>query len=305
VDPVDSAGGPPVIPDGLVARVRREGQEGWLDALPNLIVELAERWGLELGIPFSEGPTVSWVAPAGKVDGISAVLKVGMPHREARTEAAGLRFFAGQGAVRLLRAEEEVFALVEERCEPGDDLWGVPVDEGNRVATEVLRRLWRPADGTGPIERLSDVAQEWGAGLARLCPNYPPDLVELGIDLADGLGKSQPDLVVLHGDFNPGNVLESERGWLSIDCKPLVGEPAFDLAQLLFNRLGINLAWEPEDTDSWPFAPSITLGELARQVDYFAHTLGIERNRVIGWTVVKALAWNCGPASTQVFASLL
>jgi streptomycin 6-kinase len=105
------------------------------------------------------------VAPAGKVDGVRAVLKVGMPHREARTEAAGLRFFAGQGAVRLLRADEEVFALVEERCEPGNELWDLPVDEGNQVATELLRRLWRRADGTGPIERLSDLAKEWGAGI--------------------------------------------------------------------------------------------------------------------------------------------
>jgi streptomycin 6-kinase len=305
VDPVDSAPGPPVIPDSLVARARREGQQGWLDELPDLIVELAKRWDLEVGTPISRGRTVSWVAPAGQVDGISAVLKVGMPHREARTEAAGLRFFAGQGAVRILRADEEVFALVEERCEPGDDLWDLPVGEGNRVATEVLRRLWRPADGTGPIERLSDLAKEWGAELPRRCPNYPTDLVELGIGLVDHLGQAQPDLVVLHGDFNPGNVLRSQRGWLSIDCKPLVGEPAFELGQLLINRLGIDLAWEPDDVNSWPFAPSITLGELARQVDYFASTLGIDRDRVIGWTVVKALAWNWGPASAEVFASLL
>ncbi len=99
--------------------------------------------------------------------------------------------------------------------------------------------------------------------------------------------------------------MKSQRGWLSIDCKPLVGEPAFELGQLLVNRLGIDLAWEPEDPDSWPFAPSIALGELARQVDYFADTLGIERDRVIGWTVVKALAWDWGPATTQAFASLL
>jgi streptomycin 6-kinase len=228
-----------------------------------------------------------------------------MPHREARTEAAGLRFFAGQGAVRLLRADEAVFAMVEERCDPGNDLWDLSVEEGNQVATELLRRLWRPATETGPIERLSDLAAEWGADLPRLCRSYPSDLVELGIDLAEELGNSQPELVVLHGDFNPGNVLRSQRGWLSIDCKPLVGEPAFDLGQLLANRLGIDSAWEPEDPDSCPFSSSISVGELARQVDYFADTLGIERDRVIGWTVVKALAWNWGPATTQVFASLL
>jgi hypothetical protein len=63
--------------------------------------------------------------------------------------------------------------------------------------------------------------------------------------------------------------------------------------------------WEPEDPGSSPFAPSINVGELARQVDYFADTLGVDRVRVIGWTVVKALAWNWGPATTEAFASLL
>jgi streptomycin 6-kinase len=305
VDPVDSASGWPVIPDGLAARVRREGQEGWLNELPDLIVELAERWDLQLGVPFSRGPSVSWVAPVGEVDGIPAVLKIGMPHREGRTEVAGLRFFAGQGAVRLLRADEEAFALVEERCQPGNDLWDLPVDEGNRVAADLLGRLWRTADGTEPIERLSDLAKEWGARIPEMRRNYPPDLVQLGSELAGELAASQPDLAVLHGDFNPGNVLKSERGWLSIDCKPLLGEPAFDLAALLVNRLGIDLSWEPEDQDSWPFAPSIALGELARQIEYFAKALGIERNRVIGWAVVKAMAWDWGPATAKVFASLL
>jgi streptomycin 6-kinase len=228
-----------------------------------------------------------------------------MPHREARSEGAGLRFFAGQGAVRLLRHDEEVFALVEERCEPGSDLWELSVDEGNQVAAKLLRQLWRPVDRSGPIEELSDRAKEWADQIPRICSIYPPELVELGVGLAGKLGASQPHRVVLHGDFNPSNVLNSQRGWLSIDCKPLVGEAAFDVGQLLANRLGIDPTWQPEDPESWPFVPSISVDELARQVDYLADALGLDRDRVIGWTVVKALAWNWGPATTQVFASLL
>ncbi|HTU36416.1 MAG TPA: aminoglycoside phosphotransferase family protein [Acidimicrobiales bacterium] len=282
-----SAGGLPVIPSDLAARVRREGREGWLNELPHLIVELAERWGLQLGTPFSRGPSVSWVAPAGLVDGISAVLKVGMPHREASTEAAGLPFFAGQGAVQVLRADDEVFALVEERCDPGTDLWDLSVDEGNRVAAQLLGQLWHPPDGAEPIERLSDLANEWKGTISRRCDSYPSGVVELGVAFAQQLATSQEELVVLHGDFHPGNVLRSQRGWLSIDCKPLVGEPAFDLATLLANRLGIDPAWEPENPDQWPFAPSITARELARQIDYFTDTLGLKRDRVLGWAIVR------------------
>jgi streptomycin 6-kinase len=152
---------------------------------------------------------------------------------------------------------------------------------------------------------LRDLANEWEGIISRRCRGYPSEAVELGVGLARQLGSSQTDLVVLHGDFHPGNVLCSQRGWLSIDCKPLVGEPAFDLATLLANRLGIDPSWEPEDPDSWPFVPSITVGELVRQIDYFTDTLGLKRDRVIGWTIVKGLAWNWGPATTQVFARLL
>ena len=285
--------------------MRRAGQEDWLTELPGLIVELAERWGLQLGAPFPRERTVSWVAPAGDVDGVPAVLKVGMPHREARTEAAGLRFFAGQGAVRLLRADEEVFALVEERCLPGTDLWELPEAEGNQVAADLLRRLWRPARGTGPIEPLSDLAKEWQDQIPDLRRDYPSDMVEIGVRLAEDLAGSQSSLVVLHGDFNPGNVLRSQRGWLSIDCKPLVGEPAFELGQLLVNRLGINPVWDPENPADWPFAPTVPVDELARQVDDLAGRLGLERDRVVGWTVVKALAWNWGPETVETFAALL
>jgi streptomycin 6-kinase len=107
-------------------------------------------------------------------------------------------------------------------------------------------------------------------------------------------------MVVLHGDLHPGNVLRSQRGWLSIDCKPLVGEPAFDIATLLANRLGLN-----HDPEGPPFRPSLTLEEIARQVDFFAETLHLDRHRVLGWAVVKAVAWDWGPATASVFVDLL
>src|SRR5690625_3099216 len=41
---------------------------------------------------------------------------------------------------------------------------------------------------------------------------------------------------LLRGDLNPGNVLAAHGcSWVAIDPKPWVGDPAFDLAQLLLN----------------------------------------------------------------------
>lgn len=48
-------------------------------------------------------------------------LKIGRVHSEALHEAAGLRAWDGNGAVRLIDEvrDDEVYALLLERCEPG------------------------------------------------------------------------------------------------------------------------------------------------------------------------------------------
>ena len=45
--------------------------------------------------------------------------------------------------------------------------------------------------------------------------------------------------VLLHGDLTPVNVLDGgERGLVAIDPAPCVGDPAFDLVDLVFWRAG-------------------------------------------------------------------
>lgn len=281
------------VPEELTERmVARHGAPGraWIARLPGLVAELAQRWSLELEPPFSGVAGASWVAPAGVVKGMPVVLKVGWPHREARTEAAGLRFFAGRGAVRLLRADSRACAVLEERCLPGDDLYNVPLEEGNAIAAELLGRLWRPAVPTGPIESLSDIVAEWLEEFPDGRTEYPPDLVARAGEVARELVASQPGPVVLHGDFNPGNILASQRdGWLSIDCKPLVGDPAYDLAQFLANRL------------VWSGRPA-PVAEMARQIAFFAEALHLEFDRIARWAFVKSLGWKWGPATARAFA---
>jgi streptomycin 6-kinase len=58
-------------------------------------------------------------------------------------------------------------------------------------------------------------------------------LVEQALDALPELSASGPTGSLLHGDFNPGNILRSSSGWVVIDPKPLVGDPAFDLWPLV------------------------------------------------------------------------
>jgi streptomycin 6-kinase len=74
-------------------------------------------------------------------------LKVGFrfPGGEERDEAAGLRIWNGDGAVRLHAAceSESGYALLLERSVPGTPLGQVlPEPEQDRVVAGLLRRLW-------------------------------------------------------------------------------------------------------------------------------------------------------------------
>ena len=257
----------------------------WLAALPTVVEELAARWELTLDAPLGDPPRASgWVAPGVTSDGTSVFLKVGWPHREAETEAAGLRFFDGRGAVRLLAHDDPHFAVLTERVIPGDPLTDLGVDEGNRVAVSVLEQLWRaPEPDLAAIGLLATTVEEWNARFPRTRRDYPAGLVSMADELGSKLVETQDSLVVVHGDFNPTNVLRNHAGgWLAIDPKPLIGDPAYDLAQFLANRI--------DDAE----AGGNPADDLTRQVRFFAAALDLSPVRIAGWTAVKAVGWNWG-----------
>jgi len=216
------------------------------------------------------------------------VLKVGIPHDEARYEGDALRLIGGNGAVRLLRASEDGYSLLLERCVPGTDLWTLGEEEGNAVGADVLRRLWRAPDPTVPFERVSEAVDRWCREVPEEAPaaGYDADLIDRAVALGRELSDSQPRQVLLHGDFHPANVLAAGREpWLAIDCKPMVGEPAYDLAQWLYNR-GRN--------------GTATVSAIRWQIAQMSELLGLDPARVAGWAFVKSLGWALGPAAARL-----
>jgi streptomycin 6-kinase len=108
---------------------------------------------------------------------------------------------------------------------------------------------------------------------------FPRRLLDEAVAACLELGPDQGEPVVLHQDFHGGNVLLSDRGWLAIDPKPLVGEREFDLASYLRDRRD-ELARDP-DAGS----------RVRRQLDQLTSELGLDRERARGWGIVHALAW--------------
>jgi streptomycin 6-kinase len=285
------------VPDCLRESFADADAEGlrWLEELPGRVAELERDWSVTAGRAFERYASCSWVAPARLADGSAAVLKISWPHREARYEGEALRLIDGRGAVRLLRVSEDGFSLLIERCVPGSDLGSLAEEEGDAVGADILRQLWREAPASSPIELLSDLAREWCEELPRTAPEagYDPGIVARAVEMAEALAATQPQSVLLHGDFHPGNVLSAAREpWLAIDCKPLLGEPAYDLAQWLGNRVdGAEQTPDPVAT-------------LRRQIDRFADRLGLDPARIAGWAFVKSLGWNWGAHSARLFGAV-
>jgi streptomycin 6-kinase len=232
-----------------------------------LIAECAEQWSLELEEPFDAA--YSLVVPAGDL-----VLKLN-PHGDPEPEHEGdaLERWGGRGAVRLHAHDRERWALLIERCRPGTQLWAVRDEQATEIAAGILEQLWVPADE--PFRRLADQAARWADEL----PNRPLEgtLVDQAVDFLRQAGPTQRESVLLHQDFHGANVLLSDRGWLAIDAKPLVGEREFDVASLIRDR-----------------RPT-TKAQMERRLDYVVDRLSLDRERTRGWAIAHALAWNGSP----------
>jgi len=170
-------------------------------------------------------------------DGSSAVLKIAMPHMEGEHEIQGLRFWNGDPTVRLLKADDELGAMVLERCEPGTTLRGLPESEQDVVIAGLLRRLWRAPSAPYPFRPLSRLTAYWSRETLADIERWPDKgLVREGLQLFAELPRTAGVEVMLATDLHAGNVLRSRREpWLVIDPKPFFGDPAYDATQHLFN----------------------------------------------------------------------
>jgi len=275
---------PPSVPEGFArTQVSLRGEAGlaWLNRLPGLTDEVADRWSLRVEGPF---PNLSynWMVPALREDGAPAVLKLSFPgDEEFETEAAALAAFGGRGACRLLGLDLDRGAMLLERLQPGRPLTAVGDDEeATAVAAGVMKTLWRPA----PPDQGFPTVSDWSRGFERLRRRFyggtgpmPEKLVGEAETLFGELLASEDDLLLLHGDLHQENILSAgRRAWLAIDPKGVVGEAAYDTAALLHNPVGALDAPDPK-------------GLLERRLDVLSGELGLDRARLRAWGLAQAV----------------
>ncbi len=271
-----------VIPPKLAeAAVRWEGDAGrrWLERLPALVVEVAEQWDLDVAPPLEPGGNISWVAPVRRrSDDLDAVLKLQLPHPESDPEATGLRTWDGNGAVRLYEHDAARHALLIERCDPGRALVDEQGTDAAVTAGAELGARLHAVDVPADVPTLASVLDLWADELdARLArPYVDAGVARLVLDTLRTRPRSCRDNVLLHGDLNPTNVLSAQRSpWLTIDPKPMVGDPAYD---------GPRLVTQPD-----PLLADDPGGVLDRRLDIVSDSMGIDRDALVLWCLVGAV----------------
>jgi len=277
------------FPQTFVNNIRVSfGAEGerWLADLPHLLDQAAQKWQLTLGEPFLL--SYNYVCAATRADGSDVVLKLGVPNRELHSELAALRLFNGNGAVRLLAADEEKSMFLLERLRPGRMLVDLQDDErATHIAAEVMRRLWRAApadaDAAGFIQ-----LSAWFGELSKLRPRFrggtgpfPKELVERVESLLPELFDDAAPPILMHGDFHHYNILSSGESWVIIDPKGVIGPRGYECGPFLVNPWG--------DFSQHPDADKITMRRIAILSEY----LGLEREQILHWGICHSLlsAW--------------
>jgi streptomycin 6-kinase len=277
------------VPRYLAETARRdEGVSGWIAGLPAIVADLARRWSLEVGEPFQPGGQCSWTAPVTNQAGACMVLKVGFrfPGGEERDEAAGLRLWDGNGAVRLHAAceSESAYALLIERCLPGTPLGQMlPEPEQDLVVARLLRQLWAQPHTAYQFRPLAQMCAAWAEEFEQEYADAPaadridPGLARTGIALFRALPQTAGSRVLLCTDLHGDNILAAQRApWLVIDPKPYIGDPAYDVLQHMLNCED-RLAADP-----------------ARLASRMAALAGVDVGRVRQWLFARSVQESIG-----------
>jgi streptomycin 6-kinase len=263
-----------VIPQAFLEMPRwwREGT-AWLDALPQIVVEICHRWRLRITDDLLHGSNAI-VVPVRRDDELLA-LRLTPPGPEVGDQVTALRFWDGRGTVRLVAADFAAGAMLLERLAIDGSLRHVPIEEALPVLGTMMRRLAVPpppeAPSTGRIvaDRAAALPAEW----LRLARPFDEAFLRQAIEAAGRLRHPSTDLAV-DGDLHSGQVLRGDREqWLTVDPVLLRGDIAYDLGRMLWTRL-----------DEMPAAGTIRAGFEA-----VVTAAGLDRAHARDWVLFRTV----------------
>jgi len=167
-------------------------------------------------------------------------------------------------------------------------------DDASAVIAQTAQVIWKtaPPAGLRALEvqlrdlLLFDPGDDWQTDVQGMFANAKA--------VAKRLLRTAPTPAPLHGDLHHDNILQTARGYVAIDAKGLIGDPAYDLANAFKNPVGA--------ADIYSSSRRIT--EMA---NIFTHTTGQPPDRILGWAFAHCAAsilWDNGGADHPLIQQL-
>jgi streptomycin 6-kinase len=205
--------------------------------------------------------------------GHPAMLKAFKATSDEKNQAELLTYYAGDGAVRLIQADRD--GLLMERATGSRSLRQMAIGGGDSEAAEILahcvEKLHRPRFHSAPSH--SQPLNIWFGSLFARRTESP--ILARCAEAAHSLLMEERDILPLHGDLHHENVIDSERGWLAIDPKGLIGERAYEIANLLGNP--------------WPHGEIVhDVDRMRRLARLYADRLRLDEHRILAYALAHA-----------------
>ena len=261
-------------------RGKAKGQK-WLDELPETIKTFENKWGLKSMGTFPN-LNINFIERVQTKHGEELVLKIGFPgDEEFLKEVRALEIYNGNGSVRLIKADLENYVMLLEGCIPGKSLH--TMDDENKEAlifTNICKRVWTKAPSNSIFKNVSDLIKEfdWYFENSKKTEKLlPKELVTKAQEKFKTLVSSTKDQFLLHGDLHHDNILSSDRGWLAIDPKGIIGDREYEIAAFIRNPY---FRFEKNEE-------LISKDFFAVRIEFISTTLRFDKKRITDWAFVK------------------
>lgn len=252
----------------------------WLQKIPKIIEELKIKWDLEIGEEFD----LSWnyIISTKNRNGQSAVLKIYFPQdHEYFNQLKTLQIFNGDGAIKVLENDDKNFAILLEKCLPGNTLSSLNnEEEETKIFCDTVKKLWKKPPANNNFSNVGNDLKDfdWYFQNKEKCGDLlKDDFVKKAQEKFKYLSETQRDLYLLHSDLHHENILKSERDWLAIDPKGVIGEREYEITAFMRNpikRAKENL---------------LTKDILLKRLDIICRNLDLDRQRIIDWCFAQTL----------------
>jgi streptomycin 6-kinase len=237
------------------------------------------RWSLTKSTPVAETPR-SWIFRVEQNGRNFAALKILKP-LAAQEEGRGarlLQWYEGDGAATVFDTHgDTIFMEWLDSKTLADPARNGRDEEATIAFSSVVLNLHRPRPSAPPedLQPLRERFQSLFDTDVRAWPHTARDLYARAAGIALKLFDRPSAELPLHGDLHHDNILSSDRGWLAIDPKGLIGDPHYEVANAFRNPRGLQqLTADPR--------------RIRAMADMFSARLGLNRKRLLGFAAAHA-----------------